>query len=187
VGAFVRSANVGDVVPIATIVRTDLMRVVVSVPERDAPYLDRGDPATVKLDALGTRGVYQGRVARTAYALNPQYRSLLAEIDLPNVDGRLRPGQYGSVEIHLETRENVLTVPSPAILARDADGMSTCLRAVSGRAVRTRIKLGLDDGRRVEVLEGLKEGDIVIANPDVRMPDGRAIIIRREGDKPAAR
>jgi RND family efflux transporter MFP subunit len=163
------------------------MRVVVPVPDRDVPYLDPGDPATVRLDALGARGVYEGRVARTAYALNPDDHTFLAEIDLPNVDGRLRPGQYGSVEIKLETRENVLTVPSSAILARNADGMATCLRAVSGRAVRTRIKLGLDDGRRVEVLEGLKEGDIIIANPDVRMPDGQAITIRREGDKPVAR
>ena len=71
VGNFVRAAGVGDVQPIVTVVRMDLMRVVVGVPETDVPYLDPGDPATVRIDSLGAVGVYKGRVARTAYALDP--------------------------------------------------------------------------------------------------------------------
>ncbi len=115
-GDLVRSANVANVDPIVTVVRTEVMRVVVAVPENDVPYLDQGDPVTVRLDALGDRGVYQGRIARTAYALDTKDRTLRAEIDLPNTDGRLRPGQYVQVEIDLETREDVLTIPRSAIV-----------------------------------------------------------------------
>jgi HlyD family secretion protein len=186
-GAFIRSANMGNVDPIVTIVRTDLMRVVVAVPDSDVPYLDEGDPTTVRIDALGARGVFQGRIVRTAYGLDPLSRTLHAEIDLPNTDGRLRPGQRGRVEIDLETPENVLTIPSTAIAERGAAaGMSVCYRVVAGRAVRTPIKSGDDDGRRVEVLEGLKEGDVVIANPAARMSDGQAVTIRRDGHESTA-
>ncbi len=186
VGAFVRSANVGNVDPIVTIVRTDIMRVVVQVPDRDVPYLDEGDPATVQIDALRARGVYRGRIARTAYALNPADRTLRAEIDLPNADGRLRPGQFGRVEINLETRENVLTIPRSAIVEQNADGTAICYGVVSGRAKRIPIKLDVV-GFRVEVLEGLKEGDIVIVNPVSRISDGQAVSIRRDGHEPTAR
>ena len=77
--------------------------------------------------------VYEGRVARTAYELNPQYRTLLVEIDLPNADGHLRPGQHGQAEIELETRENVITIPSSAMVERNDDGSAACFRVADGR------------------------------------------------------
>ncbi len=93
----------------------------------------------------------------------------------------------GRVTIYLETTRNVLTVPNSAIVDQGAEGAAVCYRVLAGRAVRTPIKLGKGDSRRVEVLEGLKEGDIVIADPDVGMPDGQAVTIRPDGDKPAER
>ena len=61
-----------------------------------------------------------------------------------------------------------------------SDNTADCYRVASGRAVKTRIKLGPGDGLRVEVLDGLKEGDIVIANPDAGLSDGETVTIRRE-------
>ncbi len=187
VGELVCSPSVGNVKPILKIDQTSPIRVVVFVPDGDVPYLDEGDRVTVRIDALGARGVYKGRIARTAYALDPQDRNLRAEIDLPNADGRLRSGQFGRVEIDLETRENVLTIPSSAIIERNADGTAVCYRVVGGRAARARCRVALDDGVRSEVLEGVKEGDVVIANPDVRMPDGQPVTIRRERNEPPGR
>jgi RND family efflux transporter MFP subunit len=187
VGALVGPANAANVAPIATVVRSDVMRVVVPVPENDAPYLDLGDRATVRIDALGARGVYQGVISRSAYAIDPKARSLLVETDLPNRDGLLRPGQSAQVEISLETRENVLTIPTSAIIGRHFDGAAVCYRVVDGRAVRTPIKLDLDNFLRVQVLEGLEEGDVVIVDPNVPMPDGQTVTIRRDADKPADR
>ena len=133
----------------------------------------------------GRARCYEGRVARTAYELNPQYRTLLVEIDLPNADGHLRPGQHGRAEIELETRENVITIPSSAMVQRNDDGSAACFRVTDGRAVRTRIEVGLSARGLFEVLEGLKEGDLVITKPDSRTADGKPVAGRLEGKDPA--
>ncbi len=183
VGALIRPATQGNVDPIVTIVRSDVVRVVVQVPEHDVPHLDLGDRATVRIDALRDRGLFQGVISLTAYALDPRYRTLRAEIDLPNADGRIRPGYSGHVAITLETRENVMRIPKTAIFGFVTDGRAVTFRVVDGRAVRTPIKLGEDDPQRIEVLEGLNDGDVIIDNPDARMTDGQAVTIRRDGDK----
>ncbi len=162
------------------------MRVVVDVPHNDALRLDTGDPVKVWFDALGARGVYEGKIARTAYALNPKDRTLRAEIDLPNTDGRLRPGLFGRATINLETEENVLTIPSSAIIMHEGEGPAVCYRVVAGRAVRIPVKFGRNDGQRVEVLDGLKEGDIVIVHP-LSLQEGQAVTIHRDGPEPKAR
>ena len=145
------------------IMKTDKMRVVVEVPDRDVPLLDKGDQVTVRIDAIGDR-VYQGTIARTAYAEDPETRTLRAEVDLDNVDGRLRPGQYGTATIVLEDLGNRLTIPMSALIdGRGAGGDAACYRIEGRRAVRTRIKIGKDDGVRIEVVDGLKEGDSVVS------------------------
>ena len=65
---------------------------------------------------------------------------------------------YGLVTIELDDRPG-LTIPTNALIRRGRDGSGSCFRIVDGLAVLTPIKLGYDDGKRVEVLEGLKEGE----------------------------
>ncbi len=184
-GNFVRAAGVGDVEPIVTVVRTDLMRVVVGVRETEVPYLDPGDPATVRIASLGAVGVFKGRVARTAYALNAHDRTVRTEIDLPNPDGRLRPGQFGAVDIELESRDNVLTIPTTALLSWDQEGNSHCFRVVDGHSVLTPIKVASHAGGDFMVIDGLKEGDAVIISPGGVITDGAAVTIRPDGNPPA--
>ena len=171
VGVYVRPGTEGNVAPLLSIIKAGKVRVVVLVPDGDAPRLDRGDPATVRIDALGGRE-YRGVVSRTAFAEDPATRTLRAEIDLENADGRLRPGQFGSATISLEERSGVLSIPSSAITGRFPDDMATCYRVADGRAALARIKIGEDNGTRVEVIDGLKEGDSVIEVPDGKISDG---------------
>lgn len=103
-----RSVNTGDLVtpsgrpaaPLFTVSRVDIIRVVVAVPDRDAPRLRVGSEATIKFDALPDK-MFKGKVARIAGALDPAKRTLRAEIDLPNPDGKLLPGMYGTVTLML--------------------------------------------------------------------------------------
>jgi multidrug efflux pump subunit AcrA (membrane-fusion protein) len=161
VGELVGSPSTGKMAPLFTIVRTDVVRVVVFVPDFVTTLLNMGDPAQIWIDALGPDTVFEGRVARTGYELNPTARNLRVEIDLPNTDGRLRPGQNGRVEIRLGTPEDVISIATAAITERDNNGWAACLRLVDGATIRTSIRVGEERDGRIQVLSGLKEGDRV--------------------------
>ena len=174
-GDFIRAGAEGGSAAVLVVMKTDKMRVVVAVPDLDVPLLDKGDHVTVRIDAIGDR-VYQGTIARTAYAEDPATRTLRSEIDLDNADGRLRPGQYGTAAIVLEDFGNRLTIAMSALIdGRGAGGDAACYRIEGKQAVRTRIKIGKNYGVRIEVVDGLKEGDSVVINAGAGISDGQAI------------
>jgi multidrug efflux pump subunit AcrA (membrane-fusion protein) len=84
--------------------RTDRMRVVLSLPERDVPLVDPGDPAEVEIDALPGKK-WSAKVARIAGSLDFRSRTMRVEIDLPNPTGQLLPGMYGRVTIDVQKRK----------------------------------------------------------------------------------
>ena len=113
VGDYLSSAQAAGLAPLLTSIRSGKVRVAVKVPDRDAPFLDKGDRATVRIDSLPGQE-YRGVVSRTSVALDTDTRTVRAEIDLDNADGHLRPGQYGTVTIDLLDRHNVRTIPTSA-------------------------------------------------------------------------
>jgi multidrug efflux pump subunit AcrA (membrane-fusion protein) len=81
-----------------TVDRVDTVRVIVDVPENDAPRVQTGAQAVVEIAALGGQR-FEGKITRTAGTLGPKTRTLRAEINLPNRDGKLFPGMTGTVTI----------------------------------------------------------------------------------------
>ncbi|GAC1472420.1 MAG: efflux RND transporter periplasmic adaptor subunit [Isosphaeraceae bacterium] len=165
--------------PLFVVARSDIVTISVGVPETDAPFVNPGDAARVRLLALESR-VFEGKVTRTAWALDPATRTLLAEIDLPNTDNALRPGLYTYVTIIAEEHGNALTLPTTAIL-KDG-GKSYCLVVAGGRAKRREIRVGLGDAKHTEVLSGLVEGEQVVEANAHSLADGQAV----ESIKPKA-
>jgi RND family efflux transporter MFP subunit len=172
-GEYVRSAENAPR-PAFTVVNADLVRVSVNVPDRDVPYLDVGDPATVHLDALPGKA-FKGQISRISGAEDPETRTMRCEIDLPNSNGKIRPGMYGGVVITLDQHDNVWTIPASAIISID-QAVARCYRLVDGRAVATEIhSVPYDDGVTFGLLDGLDPDDLVIANPDSRIKDGEPL------------
>ena len=123
--------------------RTDTVRVFLDVPEADAAQVADGMPARVRVQALQEQE-FSGRVTRSSYVLDNQARTLHAEIDLPNSDGRLRPGLYAVARLTVE-RPGALMLPAAAVLTQD--DQPAVMRVESGKAVRTPVKLGVTAGR----------------------------------------
>jgi multidrug resistance efflux pump len=94
------------------VARIDRVRIVVQVPEADAPRVSKGARAIVRVAALSGRE-YRGLLTRTAAALDPARRSLSAEIDLENARGELLPGMSVTVTIAVEAREGKDERPKP--------------------------------------------------------------------------
>ena len=135
--------------PLFVEARTDVVRVFVDVPEADAAQVADGMSAQVRVQSLQDQE-FSGRVARSSFALDNQARTLHTEIDLPNADGRLRPGQYAVARLTVE-RPGALTLPAAALLTQD--DQPAVMRVEDGKAVRTPVKLGSRQGAYVEVLK----------------------------------
>lgn len=162
-GFFAEAGGGSQAQPLFVVVRTDLVRVFVDVPEPDAPLVDVGDRAVVRVQSLpGTE--FPGQVTRTSWALDPGTRTLHTEIDVPNSDKRLRPGMYALVTIELAEAPDALVIPANATLT-DEQGRVSCFVVDEGKATRKPIELGLRAGDAVQVRSGLSGDELVIAKP----------------------
>jgi multidrug resistance efflux pump len=84
--------------PLFVVVRTDSVRIAIEIPEADVPFVGTGTRALVRFPALQGKEV-QATVSRLAGALDPDKRTLRAEIDLPNPEGKVVPGMFAVVAI----------------------------------------------------------------------------------------
>lgn len=178
VGDFIRSAAEGGERPMLTAARTDKMRVVTYIPDRDVPYCDVGDKAIVTLDALpGTK--FEGKVARFSYSEVSESRTMRTEVDLENPKGLLREGMYGVATLILETNISNLTIPSTCLTGKAEAGKSSVYVVRNGRAKEVPVKIGIDNGIRIEIIEGLSAQDQVITNPGT-VTEGEPVVVEKK-------
>jgi RND family efflux transporter MFP subunit len=163
-GHFVQPATAGDAKPLFVVARMDKVRIFVEVPELEAPYVDAGDPAQVRVQALETMR-FDAQVVRTSWSLLEVNRSLRAEVDVPNPSGLLRPGMYATVTIRLDERSDALILPAVSIL-REGD-KTYCMCVESGRIQKRPVELGLRSGGEVEVTSGVDaDCEVVLKGPE---------------------
>jgi len=173
-GAFVQnaSANQASARGIVKLVKDGGLRIMIPVPEMDLPYVRRGERATVLVDAY-PKQPFPGAVTRFAGAVDPKSRTMLTEIDVANPGGRLKPGMYARVTLTLETRHGALSVPSEAVMGKDDDRFVYIV--TEGKARKTAVKVGIDDGKMAEVTEGLTAASQVVLVGRDTLVDGAAV------------
>jgi len=151
VGHFVQPAAAGASKgePIFVVMQTDPVRVFVQVPESDAGLVRPGDPVRLRVQSLAGH-VFDDKVTRTASALDPDARTLLTEIDLPNPQNKLLPRNYVTASIKV-SKQDVWTLPATAVTKQGEN--SFCYRVQNSRTVRTPVSVGLSDGQWIEVVQ----------------------------------
>jgi membrane fusion protein (multidrug efflux system) len=107
------------------------------------------------------------------------------EIEVPNPGFRLKPGMYARVRLTVERRPDALTVPSNAVV--DLDGKRGVFTVNDQSAKFVATKVGLSDGERIEIIEGLREGDRVITTGALALRDGDRIALVTEGQRQGGR
>jgi RND family efflux transporter MFP subunit len=174
-GDFVQSANQGGArEPLLTVQRTDLLRVVVQIPDRDSPFAQIGDPATVEVDALPGKKL-NATVSRIAQSEDPQTRLMRVEIDLPNPTGKIYHGMYGKVTIVLDRSTDQFSIPSSCLVGKEGDGVGAVYVIRQNRARLVPVQVGMDNGLRVAILSGLNAGDQVILQPGSALSNGALV------------
>ena len=158
--------------PVVSVQNLDTIRVYVSVPELDVPFVHIGTPASLTTAAY-PRKVFKAAVTRFAEALEPSTRTMKTEIDLRNFQHVLRPGMYGDVTLEIEKLPNVLVIPDYALAVEGSKRLVWVVR--DGTAHRVQVETGLDDGNQVEVRSGLKGGEQVVVAGKDGLAEGKAV------------
>jgi RND family efflux transporter MFP subunit len=107
---------------------------------------------------------FEGKVARSAKALDPSSRTMLVEVHVPNGDGALLPGMYAQVALRSTRTDLPLLIPSDALITR-AEGTQVAVVRPDHTVHLQKVIVGRDYGDRLEVVGGLDDGSTVIANP----------------------
>lgn len=166
VGALVNSGST----MLFRVAQTNLLRTYLNVPQSSAEDVRVGQMASLATPELPERK-FSGAVTRTANALDPSSRTLLVEVQVPNPEGKLLPGMYVEVDLHLPRKDPPLLLPSDTLSVRPEGTMVAVLDA--GNAVHfQRVVVGRDYGSQIEILSGLSAGQRVIANPNDSVQEG---------------
>lgn len=162
--------------PLFVVVRADTVRIFLDVPEADAASVTAGSPAKIKVAAMSATP-FEGQVARTSWTLQSASRTLRTQIDIPNPDGKLRPGMYATAEIQVARRPDVLSLPKSAIGKSEAG--SFALGIVENKIVKLPIKTGIvavtSTGTDIEILSGLTGDESLIGTNLAAYKEGQAV------------
>jgi membrane fusion protein (multidrug efflux system) len=101
------------------------------------------------------------------------------EIEVPNPGYRLKPGMYARVRLTVDRRPDALTVPSNAVV--DIDGKRGVFTIHEQTAKFVEASIGLNDGKRIEILEGVRDGDRVITTGALALRDGDRVATVSDG------
>ena len=160
--------------------QTSPLRVYVSVPESFAHDVREGTRADLTFTAFPNRH-FPATVVRTAGAIEPTSRTLLTELQVPNKSGELLPGYYAQVQLQTESNSQAWLVPSNVLLFRE-EGASVGIVKPDGKVEIRPIKIGRDLGSKLEVVDGLSEGDRVVVNPSDSLANGMVVQLA-QGEK----
>jgi RND family efflux transporter MFP subunit len=160
-----RLASVGEYraagTPVLTVVQVDPLRLRLAVPERSAVGLREGQQVRVRVE--GDLAAHEGRLVRIGAAIEEDNRTLPIEAAVSNRSGSLRPGTFATADIIVNASDRALVVPIDAVVT--FAGVQKVLTVHDGRAREQRVRLGRREGERIEVLEGIAAGDLVIRAP----------------------
>lgn len=147
--------------PVVVVADLRQMKLEAGVSELEAGRLRPGMKARVEVQAKPGQ-VFEAEVANIAPEVSERNRQFRVELRVPNDARLLLSGMYASARIIESDQADALLVPTDAIVTRD--GIRVAIRIEGDQAVPVPVTEGARDGRRIQVLSGLKAGDQVLAD-----------------------
>lgn len=158
--------------PLVQLSQDNLFRLVIPVSESYVRYVRIGDPVDVRVPALNRS--FPGRVARFSVDVQLDTRTMHTEVDVPNPNGVLLPGLYAEATLTLDRENSALTVPQEAVNI-DGDRRSVWVIDPSNKVEQREITTGIETPDDVEVLSGLREGELVAVGDRSSLRPGESV------------
>jgi len=149
------------------------IRIFVAVPQDYSGYINPGLSASMTLPQFPDR-TFDAKVLTVAKAFNPDARTVVTELTVPNQKQEIWPGSFAEVKFTIPTDPNILIIPEQSLLFRSA-GLQVALVDKDNKVHLQDIKLGLNLGQTVQVTQGLKPSDRLIANPSDGLLEGETV------------
>jgi membrane fusion protein, multidrug efflux system len=167
-GALIQASS-----PILGLMDFSKVRLQIAVPEVEASRIIAGQPVLVTTDNLPGMH-FDGKVTRFTYALDAASRTMLTEVMLDNPQLALRPGMLVTARMGIEHKESARLLPVESLVMEKANAFAYTVDG--NKAAKHPIKIGFNDGKNVEVLDGLASSDsVILAAGTLKLNNGQAV------------
>ena len=171
-----RPADLGEYVSpqakVATVVRTNPLRIRIDIPEQAIPEVQVGQSVSITTSAWPDRN-FSGRIARIAPNVSATSRTLTVEAEIENGSGALKPGQFATVRILQPKSEPAVLVPARSVLTQA--GVSRVFVIKDGHAQQRLVQTGQTEGDLIEVKNGVAADEQVATSNLEMLSDGMAV------------
>lgn len=161
--------------PVADLVNVDKIKININVPELDVRYLRVGQKAMVTVDAFSGRRL-PGRIDFVAYKADPATKTFRVRVLIRNTDREIRPGMIARVAFLRRIIPDALVVPLFALV--DKGGERIIFVEKDGIAYARTVSIGVIEGDRIQITEGLEVGDHVIVNGQTEVEEGMQVQVQ---------
>ena len=166
-------AYINPGMPITTIRQTNPIKVEFAVPERYAKHIQK--EATVWISLPNRQDTYTAKVFAIDPGIDPSTRSLKVRARMNNQEGTFIPGGFCSVFYQVYQNENTFNIPAEAVLP-ELSGQKVMV-AAGGKATSRPVSLGIRNENKVQIVDGLSEGDTILTTGLLILTDGMPIAV----------
>lgn len=179
-----KNAEVGDVINpmmggfspnsgVLTLMDFSQVKIEVNVSHQDIVRIKKGLAAQLRIAAFPDR-IFQGHVFLMNMIADPLTKKFKVEVSIENPELILRPNTFGEVTLEVSTHKHALVIPQKAVL----ENKYVFLATENNNVEKREVFLGLQNSDKVEIVKGLKEGDLVVVEGNYGLEDGAKIDIK---------
>ena len=170
--------------PLLTVM--DISRIIAKahIPQSDAMLLHKGDKATIQLSGQEDAAKIPGNVTLISPALDPGSTTVEIWVQAANPQQALRPGMTARVSITSQTVRDALVVPASALLNANGEEAQLMVVDAQNQAHSRDVKTGIQTPQQVQIVSGLKPGEIVVSEGGYGLPDKTKVKIEKANAEP---
>lgn len=176
-----RGMTIAPATPLAEIVNMSEVEAVVRLMEEDINKVKTGMEARIKTNTYPDE-VFPGVVYKKSAVLDPVSRTQEVRIRIENRSLKLKHGMFADVEIILNKLDSAVVVPEDSVF-RAVDGSNVVYKVVNNKAIRQKVVKGVSHDNLIEIVKGVKAGDVIITLGRENIQDGDSLIVYRENLK----
>ncbi|MBI4832185.1 MAG: efflux RND transporter periplasmic adaptor subunit [Candidatus Lindowbacteria bacterium] len=164
--------NQGD--RVADMVVIDPVKILVKAPEKDAPYVHKGETVQISFDFIDKR--FEGSVTYISVVGDPETRTYDVEITVPNPKREILPSMIATASMLRREIPNAITVPLFAVIPRG--DIKVVFVEKDGKAEERVVELGILEGDRVQIVSGIEPNDRLIVEGHRELEDGAPVRVQ---------